>query len=96
MADQVLQKRYDDGSGIDFDLPPGVIMLLCMIGAMVLLLMAYGIGRFWGNFETPNLEPTAAQVNYMRQVRDRNLDNLMVEGAAARHELRSARTTTQR
>ncbi|KAF2642071.1 hypothetical protein P280DRAFT_468523 [Massarina eburnea CBS 473.64] len=90
MAREVLGKR--DNSG--FLVAPAVIVLLAMCGAGVLIVVCYGAARFWMSEEEKGIpEPPAEQVDYMRELRARNLDALMADGAHARYQ--AGRATTQ-
>ncbi|KAF1952188.1 hypothetical protein CC80DRAFT_495530 [Byssothecium circinans] len=83
MARTVFEKR-DEIAG--FDIPPLVIVLLCMVASGILLVMCYGVARFAFPDETQGpKEASAAQLDYMREVRARNLDGLMADGAHARY-----------
>ncbi|PVH96713.1 hypothetical protein DM02DRAFT_106657 [Periconia macrospinosa] len=77
--------KRGDSVGIELDLPPFVVILLCLVGALFGLLVAYGIARFFFDVTQPSLEPSASQHDYMRDVRARNLNSLMAEGHAARY-----------
>ncbi|CAI6336361.1 unnamed protein product [Periconia digitata] len=91
IANNLLHKREQNGSGIQVDLPPLAIIVLVMVGAGFLILMAYGIARFAGPMDKPIKETSAAQHDYMREVRARNLDGVMAEGHAARYGRASTR-----
>jgi hypothetical protein len=82
IARNVLEKRDNMG----FAMSPMAIVALALAGAGVALVMAYGLGRFFfSEKDPPPMEASASQLDYMREVRSRNLDGLMADGAHARY-----------
>ncbi|KAH7089265.1 hypothetical protein FB567DRAFT_493928 [Paraphoma chrysanthemicola] len=78
----------DAGSIPDFKLPPLVIVLFIMIGALIFVCMGYAIHRTFGFGHDPNgyKHTTVQQMEYMAEVRVRNMDALEREGRWARSE----------
>jgi hypothetical protein len=72
-----LQKR-----GEEYFAPKPVIVLLCILGAMLAWVMGYAIHRTFGFGEDPNQfkHITVEQMEYMAEVRVRNMDMLAYEG----------------
>ncbi|KAF2024565.1 hypothetical protein EK21DRAFT_78421, partial [Setomelanomma holmii] len=78
--------KRDAGSMPDFDLPKPVIVLLIMIGALLLVCMGYAVHHAWGFGTDGNgIEPlSVSQMEYMAEVRVRNMEHLEREGQWAR------------
>ena len=61
-----------------------IIILLVIVGAAAAALMAYGVARIYGDFNSPGAQGYLnEQVEYMRGVRERNVEYLawMVRGS---------------
>ena len=65
-----------------FAIHPALIVLLIMVGSAVAVMMGYAVHKLVGfNDSSDGFKPrTQEQEIYMREVRDRNVDGLMVEG----------------
>lgn len=77
-----LLKRDDMG----YSIPPPVIVLLIMFGAGCFTCMGYAVHKLWGFGQDGNgLKPVSvAQMEYMTEVRVRNLNAMEIEGRIAR------------
>ncbi|KAJ4360129.1 uncharacterized protein N0V89_000689 [Didymosphaeria variabile] len=77
-----LAKRGDDDiAGI----PKWALVFLIMIGGGVLVVIVYGLARFMFP-EKENMKPVGAeQADYMREVRARNLNNLLAQSVPRSH-----------
>jgi hypothetical protein len=76
--------KRDDGN-MGFALPPSIIILLIMIGALILVCMGYAIHKTFG-FPTDGngfKDMSVAQMDYMAEVRIRNMEHLEQEGRRA-------------
>lgn len=88
-----LAKRDSD----EFLMPKPVIVLLIMFGACALTLAGYAIHKTFGFRHDPNgIKPiSVSQMEYMAEVRVRNMDALAREGRFAwqerRREMKEAR-----
>ncbi|PVI02279.1 hypothetical protein DM02DRAFT_653745 [Periconia macrospinosa] len=84
-----------DGAGLDLSISawPSILLIIAIAGFV--MVMIYAIARFWVKQDDPVKELPAAQADYMREVRARNLDGLMAEAASARYRRESTRTDTQ-
>lgn len=73
-----LAKRGDDSIG---GIPKWLLVFLIMLGAGALVVVIYGLARFMFP-EKENMKPVGAeQADYMREVRVRNLNNLIADYA---------------
>jgi hypothetical protein len=74
-----LMKRQDD----EYAIPKMAIVILCMLGAVVALVMAFAASRLFMSESTDGIRPyPVEQHEYMAEVRTRNLD--ILEGEARR------------
>ncbi|KAF1846845.1 uncharacterized protein K460DRAFT_284888 [Cucurbitaria berberidis CBS 394.84] len=81
-----LVKRDDD-----YAIPPFAIILLIMVGSALLVCCGFAIHSVYGFGEdTTGIKPMSnEQEEYMNEVRARNLEALMYEGAKGRAERRT-------
>lgn len=86
MSLHTLSKRDDD----EFLLPKPIIVLLIMIGAIALTLLGYAIHSAFGFGQDNNgVKPmSVAQMEYMAEVKVRNLEALAREGRSYEKESR--------
>jgi hypothetical protein len=77
-----LIKRGDDEG---YALPKGAIIILVMVGALLLVCMGYAIHKTFGFSEDGNgfKNMSVAQMDYMAEVRIRNMEHLEQEGRKA-------------
>ena len=71
-----LAKRGDDNI---LGVPKWLLVFIIMIASGVVVIMCYGIFRFMTPEKREVPPIPAAQADYMREVRDRNLNGLMAE-----------------
>jgi hypothetical protein len=78
-----LVKRSDDNLG--FAMPIGAIIILILVGALLVVCMGYAIHKTFG-FPTDGngfKDMSVAQMDYMAEVRIRNMEHLEQEGRRA-------------
>jgi hypothetical protein len=70
-------------SGDDYPIPIGAIIILILLGAGLVVCMGYAIHKTFGFKNNPNyFKPLSLeQQEYMAEVRVRNMNGLMAEGA---------------
>lgn len=70
----------------EYSIPKPLIVLLIMVGALILVCMGYAIHKTFGFGHNPHeWRPfSAEQQEYMAEVRVRNMEKLMNEGAKSR------------
>jgi hypothetical protein len=64
----------------EYAIPQMAIVILCMLGACVLMVIVYGMARFFTGDNIDGIKPLKAeQHEYMAEVRARNLEILEYE-----------------
>lgn len=64
-----------------FAIPPAAIILLVMLGAAFAVCIGFALTRYMFDDEKGPPSRSAAQEDYMREVRARNLEGIMAQSA---------------